>query len=672
MRMHQLFVSFGALCIILLLFPSLTEGIGEKPAFKISPLSEGNATYRSDVCDRFNQFSDGKISLRHALSGLALRPIMEHGDFFHFSHDQGIDPVDPGFLGELMDILAARANFTWRDSFAIMWMPDEDWTVLSWTDYLVWSVNHFDISVTWWDHSIERMEKGVAFVEPWYDGSLVLINQHDPPIQESSIVLSNWLLPFDASVWMLIITTIIASALVYQLIEFMNDEREERSMYQWFSDNLYLSSLNFSQNFEYAPNSLAGRIFGISMSIWALVITATYTANLASLLVQHGKQGLVIDSIERAMVANVPICTYGGSNSDTVIQNKYQKAIRRPMETELLMYQALRQGQCGLAVTSMDTWLTYFSNEDYNPDCDLEWVGRQLLTIKSGFAVKADSGDLCSSLIRDVLNLHLAEIVGEGILEELWRKHRAKLQTIDCDAQESGDRNSRARRGLLSSSWFSNQDIPPQQRSLKGGGSTTAASSSSSSSGGAGETSSLSIESMLGTFVMHWSAMAVALLVSVLSVHFERWQKKRLEAANCVVEQVRFRGHGPIIGMPPRMNTFVIRNKHDVSLGGSERHEAEQSISQDEEGVIKPGISAFRRLSVREASRRFPAGLNGQEQDMQWRQDVDSKLERLLKQERKLERLLNLVEGMSNLSANDANDIQGAGDITKADLDLCA
>ncbi|CAB9526017.1 unknown protein [Seminavis robusta] len=624
MRMHQLCFLWRAVYHPSA-FPIIDEGIGEKPAFKISPLSEGNATYRSDVCDRFNQFSDGKISLRHALSGLALRPIMEHGDFFHFSHDQGIDPVDPGFLGELMDILAARANFTWRDSFAIMWMPDEDWTVLSWTDYLVWSVNHFDISVTWWDHSIERMEKGVAFR---YDGSLVLINQHDPPIQESSIVLSNWLLPFDASVWMLIITTIIASAL------FMNDE------------SLFLSSFRFA-----SQTVLAGRIFGISMTHLAL---PTYTANLASLL----QSGLVIGLIGKHGIANcAKYCTWGGSNSDTVIQNKYQKAIRRPMETELLMYQALRQGQCGLAVTSMDTWLTYFSNEDYNPDCDLEWVGRQLLTIKSGFAVKADSGDLCSSLIRDVLNLHLAEIVGEGILEELWRKHRAKLQTIDCDAQESGDRNSRARRGLLSSSWFSNQDIPPQQRSLKGGGSTT---------------------SMLGTFVMHWSAMAVALLVSVLSVHFERWQKKRLEAANCVVEQVRFRGHGPIIGMPPPLVSLPLF----VAVGpewqyvGSIRNSLWEAqtpfISQDEEGVIKPGISAFRRLSVREASRRFPAGLNGQEQDMQWRQDVDSKLERLLKQERKLERLLNLVEGMSNLSANDANDIQGAGDITKADLDLCA
>ena len=108
----------------------------------------------------------------------------------------------------------------------------------------------------------ERMDRGVAFLEPWFDGSLILIDKKDPLTDTKRIFWFNWLRPFEIPVWALTILTIIMSAWVFQFIEFMADERNERPFWQWTMDNLYLSALNSTQNFEYAPSSVAGRLFG--------------------------------------------------------------------------------------------------------------------------------------------------------------------------------------------------------------------------------------------------------------------------------------------------------------------------------------------------------------------------------------------------------------------------
>ncbi|CAB9526471.1 receptor subunit 1 [Seminavis robusta] len=627
----------------LLISPSLAESLGgEKEAFELSPFIPSSASYRQDVCGRFNQFRSGEIELKNALSGLALRPIINpyHG-FFHYSRETGINSTYAGLIGDLMDVLASRANFTWRDSFAVIRLPHDDLSSISWTDYLVWSVEHFDISLAKWDHTVTRMGKGVAFVEPWHDGSLILIDRRPMPREVNSIVLTNWLLPFDSLVWVLIITTVFASALVYQLLEYMNDEREERTMFQWFSDNLYLSSLNFSQNFEYAPNSLAGRIFGVSMSIWALVITATYTANLASLLVQQNTQVHVVDSIEKAIVAKWPVCTFAGSNADQVIQRRYEQAIRIPMATELQMFQALRKGECGLAVVSKDNWLTYASNQLYNPECALEWVGREIMTIQSGFAVKADSGNLCSSLIRDVFNFHLAEISDEGILDELWRKHRAVIETVNCHDQLSPDDGLSERRVLLSAPSFANNPKRSKARFLKGGGSaTTASASDSTGTTNDKANSSLTVESLLGTFVLHWSTMAVAILVSALSLLVEKSRKTKPQAVDYTLERVTYRGNGPIIGMPPRMNTFVMRKTDNVKKSsGSGKEEQHPAVNNQ-------ATTLGRNLHGSSSSGE---GHDNHLGELQWRRDMECKLDRLLTLESKLERLLTLAEGRSKL-----------------------
>lgn len=221
-----------------------------------------------------------------------------------------------------------------------------------------------------WDQSLERMDMGIAFMEPWYDSSIILIDKREWYTRYSDDftvdTIWNWARPFHGEVWIMIAVTILISGFVYQFLEHMDGERQERAQSQWFYDNLYLSLLNFTQNFSYAPTSGAGRIFSVSMAFWAMIVTATYTANLAGFMITTAQQTPTIDSILDAVVQGIPICTYANTNGDFVIQERYPMAIRKPFATELEMYDALHADECGLVADHVSSWRNKQEQKKFN------------------------------------------------------------------------------------------------------------------------------------------------------------------------------------------------------------------------------------------------------------------------------------------------------------------
>lgn len=251
----------------------------------------------------------------------------------------------------------------------------------------------------------------------------------------------------------------------------------------------------------------------------------------------------MVESIDQAIEWEVPICTMGLTNSDKIIETRYSKAKRLPKATELEAYQSLRRGECGLVAAYKDNWEGYKGNQLYNPECDLEWVGRVVETIKSGFATKADAGHLCSSLIRDVLNVHMTELIDNGELQKAWTRHRAKTNNNDC-LVETADR----RRKL--------GERKKETRRLKGGSKSAAA--AATGAGGTG-TTSLTTRQMLGTFALHWFSMFVAVWISLVTAYYEKRVSKTPSGEN-EIERITTRTHGPIIGSPPNLNTSVKRS----------------------------------------------------------------------------------------------------------------
>jgi hypothetical protein len=74
---------------------------------------------------------------------------MDNGNFFNYDFESGIDANYPGLLVIILDELARRGQFSWRQSFDFMEPPlsASNWMF---TDLLVWSVDTYDIAISQW------------------------------------------------------------------------------------------------------------------------------------------------------------------------------------------------------------------------------------------------------------------------------------------------------------------------------------------------------------------------------------------------------------------------------------------------------------------------------------------------------------------------------------------
>jgi hypothetical protein len=71
-----------------------------------------------------------------------------------------------GLTAVILDEVAERAGFTWRNRFgsdkSINEAEDGNKT---YTDLLIWSTDTYDISAGWWYQTNERKAQGISFIE---------------------------------------------------------------------------------------------------------------------------------------------------------------------------------------------------------------------------------------------------------------------------------------------------------------------------------------------------------------------------------------------------------------------------------------------------------------------------------------------------------------------------
>jgi hypothetical protein len=139
---------------LFLLHPATAQ---EKPSLYI-PEYNFNVTYRQNVCDRHQGYYNGSFELRDALEGFELHSLLTMTDYFRLDKNGAINENNPGLVPNILDELAKRGGFTWRNSFAVTNGPGD---ILTWTDLLAWATESYDVSADWWIHSIERIRMGV-------------------------------------------------------------------------------------------------------------------------------------------------------------------------------------------------------------------------------------------------------------------------------------------------------------------------------------------------------------------------------------------------------------------------------------------------------------------------------------------------------------------------------
>ncbi|CAB9531626.1 expressed unknown protein [Seminavis robusta] len=531
-----------SLYTLVLLVLRSTAAFGGEKAFFTTELGTPNVTHRQYVCDRFEDFYFKRVQLRHALEGLQLHVgIGDYpGAYFNYDPEKGIDETEPGLFSEILDEMAKRGGFTWRNSFGIYKDPAEH--NMNWNQTLYWTINVYDVVA------------GVVFLEEIVDASLVVATSNAVQKQSSSVItvssFFNWLKPYDATVWMVTILTILLSGVVYQILEWYADERDNRSAWEWWLDNTYMSFINATQAYEYQPKTLASRLFGISMAIWALVMTATYTANLASLLVDRRIQGP--QSMEEISVFGNKICTWVGTFSDEFVRDTYRTAVRVPKNSELELYEGLTNGDCEFILTSLSSWSKNKGIKEYNPHCDLYLVGEgvnKVINLAAGFVTTVDSGNTCTGFIRDVLNVLLRDIIEDGFLEREFER----TKTIDCLTYKPGfektqddDGNDQidVRTRKLQPRHHNAQSAACtgsthyRNRALKAGGKAAAGGAVASMGDSPDEDAQkLTLQQMIGTFGCHWGMMLIAIIVAHVRMVYDKHGKKRAKRATKALVQ---------------------------------------------------------------------------------------------------------------------------------------
>jgi len=493
------------------------------------------------------EYATGQTNIRDALKGLNLTVgvVDQLNDvYIHFKEDGAIDDDDPGIFVIILDELARRGQFSWRNKYARVLPPEgvnpDTGIAYNWTDVLYEAVANYDFSFAEWVHNQERRVRGISFPVGWYDASTILIQNQ---VQEEVIFdLLAFLKPFSNEVWAMIMGVFVISGLLYWLIDKIGAWGTDNEINSVLYD-MFLSAMTFTQHHMYwDPSGHGKRIFAFSASFWSLVLASAYTANLASFLVSQGKPAEAARGLAEVEARELPLCVRANAAVEADLRLRYPRLNLRTGEDFDSIYKSLMDGECELLATRPYDFDQFKNRKDINPNCTLQWIGRQENSNKGGPATLVDTKTYCTSLITHVLEIHMNEMIDDQFIDRTWQAHLRNQSNHQCGKSDTDN----------------NKNVEGQY--------------------------SLTIKEVGGIFVFH----AALGLFSILVALVEMWWNRRQERDALLSSGHYGKVDPKLEGVPettekktlPRMSTMSAANHYQSSM-------ALQSIINDRSGLRK-------------------------------------------------------------------------------------
>lgn len=382
---------------------------------------DSSVDFRQTVCDYHHEYDNGTAPLEKALKGFHIRSLLLCPDVYCFMKDGALDPEYPGLYAVLLDEIAKRAEFHWRDSFATI--SEFEKGNKTFTELLSWQTSTYDVAVSWWIETTDRIREGINFPFGWYDSSILMISKKTET--NSSFEFLSFANPFTGELWLMIGITIVISGLVYCLLEKIDDMSDKRKLSKDPIESIVLAGIAFTTHLEYKPRTHPAYLFTFSISLWAMITSAAYTANLASFMVVKNTPGLQVTTLEDAVAYGYKICVFKDTGIDDTLSKDFRNGdfVRKPtLEGSL---EGVLNGECKIAAVAAGVWETQKQNKEIG--CNLEWIGRKYKEQQAGFATRHDSGSRCTSLISEVIDIHLRDMHEDGFLAEAWENHMLQV-----------------------------------------------------------------------------------------------------------------------------------------------------------------------------------------------------------------------------------------------------
>jgi len=349
----------------------------------------------------------------------------------------------------------------------------------TWTDVITFTVDHYDVAADWWYRSLERVDKGLSSTVKWYDSSTIMIaaKSVDKDAQVGGI---NWFAvfaPLDLGVWIFTAVTIIITGFAYHANDYiMHRQRQEDR--DRLGANVFKTYMAFTGHVLFEPRFLPNRLLLSSIALLCLIFVSAYTANLASFLVNDNRK-MTIERFPDVMKYDYRVCVWRGGEDTLAIRKAHPDARYVEKENELEMYQGLVSGECEIALVSKESHERYVNKKEYNPTCGLKVVGFPVRVGMASFNLRS-SMDLCSSIVREVLDIFLLEITEDGTLDKI--KKDCYQGSQDCEMEWKGGK----------------------------------------------ENQSLSLSDFSGIFIMYYSALVLTLILAVLHIVFPKYIKSNI------------------------------------------------------------------------------------------------------------------------------------------------
>lgn len=177
-------------------------------------------------------------------------------------------------------------------------------------------------------------------------------------------------------------------------------------------------------------------ILVFSLAFWAMVISATYTANLASFMITKRQPAYPATSLTEAQYRGVPVCVARGLAVDMKITRDYPDVKLYRSEGLTEVYTDLRNNKCGLVADTAGRFEVSKLDRELNPDCDLEWVGRAVDRSSAGPVNIVDAGVYCTSLIGHAFEYYLKEMEVNGAIERAFEQYTSSVTNHQCEKEE--------------------------------------------------------------------------------------------------------------------------------------------------------------------------------------------------------------------------------------------
>jgi len=330
-----------------------------------------------------------------------------------------------GYLYDLQNELATRGQF----KFEYILLPSKP-KYLSWTAELAQSLAHIDIfGNDVYADTIERRVAGLGFPAAIGDKSLVLIAQLS--LVSASDVWS-FLQPFSNNLWAVLFAICIVNGVALWIV---NGDLQSFSIFS-IVHSIYISFATFTGGTDLVAEKPAANVLNVGFSFFVLLVISTYTANLASFLINQQTPLTKVTSIDDANSKGYTICVLAGSAAASVLSSSYPKIqIVAFSGTIPQMLSAMRtSGACVGSVLGYTDWQYSQVRVESNPDCDLVMIDKPFRKLGGSWPYHTDYSNKCTSVIDMVLSSLIVDITADGTLDTIWQNSLSETANVDCSS----------------------------------------------------------------------------------------------------------------------------------------------------------------------------------------------------------------------------------------------